>query len=489
MDQKTTDAAWARRIPRFVASICAVTLITAVARSAMQVNATTIGFAFLLLVLVVASTWGYIEALLTSVAAGLAFNFFFLPPFGTFTIADPQNWVALFSFLSTALIASRLSTEAKRRAGYAVERQRDVERLYAFSRAILLISSADPFPAQLARKLAEIFQLESVVVYDRRDGQFHRAGPADFRGSDERLRDAALNGSSFSDTDPPWTITAVRLGSDPIASLGLQGASMPDSVLLGVANLVAIGLERARAEDLAHQIEVVHRSEHLRTTLIDAMAHELKTPLTLIKAATTALLAAPEQPLADPAELLKIADEEADHLTKLIGDAVEMARLDTTHIDIQPEVTDIADTVREVLSSMEIAIDHRPMELHFDAALPPFSFDRRLVKLAVKQLLDNALKYSSPGTPVEVRVHGLQNLVTVEITDHGAGIPAHEQVRIFDRFYRSPSVQQTIPGSGLGLTIAYNIARAHKGDLTVTSRPGESTFRLALPVPQRESVP
>ena len=142
---------------------------------------------------------------------------------------------------------------------------------------------------------------------------------------------------SFSDVQLNRIVTAIHLGSEPIASLAVQGARMPDSVLQGIANLVAIGLERARAQDLAHQIEAARQSERLRTTLIDAMAHEFKTPLTSIKAATTSLLDDPDQPPESRMELLKIADEEAEHLKNLIDDTVEMAQLDTAHIKIQPE--------------------------------------------------------------------------------------------------------------------------------------------------------
>ena len=130
------------------------------AANALSINSTTAGFAYLLLVLVLASTWGFLEAAVASIAATLSLNFFFLPPVGTFTIADPQNWVALFSFLATSLIASRLSTEVKRRALDAIERQQDIERLYTFSRAMLLIGSTESFAAQLVRKLQEIFRVQ-----------------------------------------------------------------------------------------------------------------------------------------------------------------------------------------------------------------------------------------------------------------------------------------------------------------------------------------
>jgi two-component system sensor histidine kinase KdpD len=257
---------------------------------------------------------------------------------------------------------------------------------------------------------------------------------------------------------------------------------MPDSVLQGIATLIAIGLERARAQDLAHQVEAARQSEHLRTTLIDAMAHEFKTPLTSIKAATTSLLADPNQPLASRTELLKIADEESDHLKDLVDNAADMARLDIAQIDIHSEPADIGEIVREVIASVRVRGDDRHVDISSQEPLPPVSVDRRLLKLALKQLVDNSLKYSPEDTPIIVQVLRGDGNAILEVTNHGAAIPVEEQSRIFERFYRSPSVERQIPGSGLGLSIAHAIARAHHGDLTLSSGPGETTFRMTLPI-------
>lgn len=468
---------------RICASLVGVAALTYAAHDLVPVNATTAGFAYLVMVLFIASTWGFVESATASVAATLAFNYFFLPPVGTFTIADPENWVALGAFLTTALVASRLSTVAKQRALEAIERQRDLERLYTFSRAILLIEPGDAFPRELAAKLAVAFSFSAVVLFDRRTGEFFRAGPSDFEGLDEQLREAALHGTSFSDIENSRSITAVRLGSEPIASLALQGPRMHDSVLQGIANLVAIGLERDRAQGLAHQIEAARQSEQLRTTLIDAMAHEFKTPLTSIRAATTALLSDPGQPPATRAELLRIADEETEHLRNLIDDALDMARLDTTTIDVQLEPSDVTALTRDVVASIRKEVDPRPIEIMSNCDGERILADQRLLRIAIKQLVENALKYSPPATPIKVAVEiSDKDSMCVEVTNHGPGIPASEQVRVFERFWRSPSVKKQVPGTGLGLSIAYGIARAHNGELTMTSRPGRTTFRLALPI-------
>ncbi len=475
----------ARLLLRLLLSVAGVGVVTFLAYRILPLNETTTGFAYLLLVLIIASTWGLIEASIASVAATFTFNYYFLPPIGSFTINDPQNWVALFSFLATALVASRLSGRVKKQAQDALERQHDVERLYTFSRAVLLIGGSEPVPKQLVHKLTGIFELSAAVLYDRQSGEFFRAGPSDFEGLEDQLRKAAVEGSSYSDPAKKQIITTIRLGSEPIASLAIQGASMPDSVLQGIANLIAIGLESARAQDLANQIEAARRSEQLRTTLIDAMAHEFKTPLTSIKAATTALLSSPDQPQESRTELLKIADEEAAHLTELINDALDVARLTSQHIEVHRELTDAKELIRDVVASLRTNIDGRPTEVLCDGQLPQIAIDRRLLKLALKQVLDNALKYSPPGSPVVVRVYDGGGMLNFEITDQGAGIPAQEQNRIFERFYRSAAVKNQIPGSGLGLSIASNIAQAHLGGLTVTSHPGETTFRLSLPLHQQ----
>ncbi len=470
---------------RICASVAGVAAITLAGRLLVPVNAATAGFAYLVLVLLIASTWGFVESVAASIAATVTYNFFFLPPVGTLTIADPENWAALGAFLTTALVASRLSTLARQRAVEAINRGKDVERLYTFSRALLLIDSGDPFQKELAAKLADIFELSAVVLFDRRTGEFFRAGPADFEGLEEQLRDAALNGTAYSDAERHRTISAVRLGSEPIASLALQGARLHDSVLQGIGNLVAIGLERARAQWLAHEVEAARQSEQLRTTLIDAMAHELKTPLTSIRAATSSLLSDPEQPVETILELARIADEEAEHLRRLIDDAVEMARLDTTRIEVQLERSNLVALVREVVSSMQKEIDARPVNITCTEDWESVFIDQRLIKLALKQLLDNALKYSVPGKAISISVQaGESGTVLVEVTDEGPGIPPAEQARVFDRFWRSPGAKKRMPGTGLGLSIAHGIARAHNGDLSVSSRPGQTTFRLTLPARQ-----
>lgn len=470
------------RVLRFCASVAGVAAITFAALKLVPVNAATVGFMYLLYVLIIASTWGFIEAAAASIAAALVFNFYFFPPLGTLSIADPQNWIALTAFLSTSIIASRLSAAAKRREVEAIQRQQHLERLYSLGRAILLINSGEPFAKQLVTRVADTFELTAAAIYDPRSGNVYRAGPADLDGIDHHLREAAVQGTAFSDPQRKLVITAIRLGSEPIAGLALEGIHTADSVLQSIANLVAIGLERAKAQELANEVEAARRSEQLRDTLIDAMAHEFKTPLTAIRAATTALLADPSHPPKNATQMLQIADEEAAHLEELIDNALDSVRLDAQRIELKLVRAGIGAAVRQVIASMQTSIGDRRVEFACDDNSPAIPFDERLIRLALKQVLDNALKYSRPETPIEIRLVRADDSVAVEVTDHGKGISAQEQSRIFERFYRSPSVQDHIPGSGLGLSIAERILRAHGGTLRVSSEPGNTTFTLLLPI-------
>jgi two-component system sensor histidine kinase KdpD len=472
---------------RFGVSLAGTAAVTLVASQVFAVNGSTAGFAYLLYVLVIASTWGFAEAAVASIASMLTLNFFFLPPVGTFTIADPQNWVALFAFVTTALIASRLSTAAKRRATEAIERQQDLERLYTFGRSILLIEATSSVAKPLCSRLAETFNLTAVALFEPRTGEIYRAGPQDFDGMDSQLREAALQGTAFADPEKQRVITAVRLGAQPIASLALQGRRMSDSVLQSIANLVAIGLERARSQELAQEMEITRRSERLRTTLLDAMAHELKTPLTSIRAATSALLASADTKK-ENGNMLRIADQEAAHLQEIIDNALEMAQVDNDHIDLDLESSDLGETLRDTVASATSTNGDDRVSLSVEVGVPAFSFDRRLVRLAVKQLVDNAMKYSLSTSPVTVRLKRQDGFAVVEVADRGKGIPETEQARIFERFYRSPAVENLVPGSGLGLSIALRVAQAHGGDLSVRSQPGDTTFRLTLPLNAKETA-
>jgi two-component system sensor histidine kinase KdpD len=468
---------------RVPASLAVVAAITIVCRHVIPVNATTAGFAYLLGILAIAATWGLIESIAASLAAMLCFNFYFLPPIGMFSIADPQNWVALFAFLATALVASHLSDREKMQAGDAKGKQRETEQLYALSRAILLTDPAQPVGSQAARHISEIFECPGVALYDAKTAEVFRGGADDMVDIEGKLKQVAVQGNNF--VEPPLFVAAILLGGQPIGSLALKGSPPSDGALQALLNLVAIALERVRMEESANRADAARQSEEFKSTLLDAIAHEFKTPLTSIKAASTSLLA--DFPAVSPQirELAAIIDEETDRMNQLVTEAVRMSQIDAGKIRLERESIDVAQLLAKVLENFESQAAGRSLRLNPGANLPRVSADAELLSLAFRQLIDNALKYSPPGSPVGVVADLEGDRVVIRVHDRGPGIPERERERIFDKFYRPVSVRERVPGTGLGLYIAREILRTHSGDLWIESEPGEgSEFCAGLPVPK-----
>ncbi|HUA20049.1 MAG TPA: ATP-binding protein [Bryobacteraceae bacterium] len=471
---------------RLALVIAIIAAITAVCLRPLHVNATTAGFAYLVAILFISARWGLTEAIIGSIAAVLCFNFFFLPPIGTFTIADPQNWIAFFFFLATSFTASQLSAQVKQRALEATERQREMEKLYALSRSILLIEPVRGVARQLAGHLAQVCGASAVALYDRESGETFSAGPEDFPEPADLLHQAALEGTFFRNEQAHTVVTSIRLGAQPIGSLGLRDADLSDSALQGVANLVAIGLERARAQEAASKAEAARQSDELKSTLLDAVAHEFKTPLTSIKAASTALLSGSVPQPEQQHDLIAIVDQEADRLSALVTEAIQMARIEAGRVHLRRDSYPVGDLVELVLNKMRPSLEERNIQVRIAPQVPAVWVDSELIEVALRQLVDNALKYSPADTPILIGAELADGRVIVRVADHGPGIPEQEQTRIFEKFYRVETTRQ-IPGAGLGLAIAREIVHAHGGEIWVESKVGEgSIFRFSLPVsPER----
>jgi two-component system sensor histidine kinase KdpD len=477
------------RLVRLAASVCAVAGVTAAYVWLVSANPTTVALSFLVTILVIATQWGIAEATVASVLATLSFNIFFLPPVGTLTIADPQNWVSFIAFMLTSIIASQLSGRARQRNIDAIGRQRDLERLYAVSRALLLRDDSASVPSGIARAIADAFELPAVALYDEQSGSISRAGPTDLTGIESRLQDVARQAVPAHDASG-LVVTPVRLGGAPIGSLALMGAELSDTVLQALVNLAAIGLEHARGREASTRAEAARQSSELRATVLDAVAHEFKTPLTSIKAAAGGLAShasgaqGPDRE-ADQ-ELVAIIDEEADRLQGLVTDAIQMLRIDAgdfvlhrEHHRLSPIV---AATIKEsgLRTEGHTVLNNVPTDLIVEA-------DQHLLRLALRQLLDNALKYSPATSTIEIGATQIEataaraGVVQIAVRNSGPPIPEHEQRRIFERFYRGTLARQ-VPGSGMGLAIVRKIADVHGGEVTVSSTGGSTEFRLSLPI-------
>lgn len=470
------------------ASLAIVALITLLYYRGVQVNATTVALTLVLAILAVATWWGLGVASVMAVAAMLCFNYFFLPPIGTFTIADPQNWVALVAFLITAMVASELSASAKRQAEEALERQQEVERLYDLSRNMLLGESnllgdtSRGLAAEFPHRLRQTFGAEAVSFFDRGTGFVFRSGAAAISSPDNVLKDTALQGTFHHDAANARFLVPVSLGGHVTGSLEVLGGAISEAAVQAVANLLAIALEREAAQNAALQADTARSHEEFKSTLLDALAHELKTPLTSIKAAVTALLEEGSD-AATQHELLTVVNEETDRLSGMVTEAIQMARIEAGQLNLSKQAVAPGALVYPALEQLQSRLDGRPVKVTIDPSLGPVQADAELISITVQQLLDNAVKYSPPQSPLEVSVKRQDGKAVITVTDHGSGVPQHDRTRIFDKFYRGRGARERIPGTGMGLAIAREIVKAHGGEIWVDGNSGQGAeFSFTLPL-------
>lgn len=473
---------------RLAISLAAVAGVTFACFRLAAVNATTAGFGYLIAILLIATNWGLLEAVTASIAAVLCFNFYFLPPIGAFTISDPQNWIALLAFMVTSIVGSQLADKARQRAAEAVDRQREMGRLYALSRAILLAEGDQSFAQQTAQQIRAIFQFSAVSLYDRNTGRIHRAGAEDLSDADERLVQASADGLSYLRERGDVAVFAIRLGGQPVGSLAARGMTLSADAADALCNLVAIGLEKVRSRELAARAEAARQSDEIKSTLFDAIAHEFKTPLTAIKASTSALLSSGTTQTEVRRELVTIVDEEADRLSALVTEAIQMARIEAGGIGLNLRPAQVRELLSKALWQLTSVLDGREVRLAVDDSLPPVAVDGDMIELALRHLIDNAVKYSRPGAPLVIGALAAGGMAVISIRDEGPGIPRHEQELIFEKFYRGRQSRQRVPGTGMGLAIARKIVRLHDGDILVTSAEGlGSEFSISIPFTGREA--
>jgi len=390
MRRSALDQRWAGYVVAAL-SVGALTLLLKTVGA--HVNAATVSLALLLNVLFIATRWGSLPALAASIFAMLCFNFFFLPPFGTFTIAATDNWIALLAFLITAVTAGQLSGSAKRRAEEAEAGRREIERLYA------------------------------------------------------ELRDA---------------------------------------------------FERAS------HAEALRQSEKLKSALLDAVTHDLRTPLTSIKASITTLLdevrgRVDSEPVALDAEsrveMMEVIDEESDRLNRFISGLIELARIEAGELQLRRRWGAVDEIISTALSRAEPITRNYQVELDVEKELPGVRVDERAVSEVVYTLVDNAAKYSPKGSTIRITARRSgDELIEMSVEDNGPGIPVDLRERVFDKFFRATrdgDVRNRQPtGTGMGLAIAKGIVEAHDGEIWIESgRDGKGTRVLfTLPIGDDEVI-
>lgn len=468
---------------RYTVSLALVFAIVEAYHRLLHVNPTTVALTLLLTVLIVSASWGLRYAVLTAIVAAASFNYFFLPPVGTFTIADPQNWVALGAFLVTAIIASQLSERARREAEAATRRRHEVERLYAFSQQLLVAENVVGLLNALPQHVVQSFGCDAAAIFVVGRPDIYRSA-ANTRELDAKLlRTSAARGEPMVESEGRIRYVPLRMGVRSVGAIGVAGGELTRETLEAVGSLIAIAIERAGAVENLGRAEAAREGETLRSALLDSVTHDFRTPLTSIKASITSLLSESELDASQRRELLTVIDEESDRLNHLVGEAAEMAQLEAKQVELHLEPHRIQEAIERAVEESRKPLADHPLRVIAPDSLPLVRFDLERIKDVLKQLLENAGKYSPADAPICITAETKGSYLTVSVADRGPGIDDFEQSLIFDKFYRGKDQRYRLQGTGMGLAIAKAIVESHGGTIAVTSQPGQgSVFTFTLPL-------
>ncbi len=439
---------------------------------------------YFLVVVLTALLCGFWQAVIVSLVAVLVRSYITSRQAAFNAATDPANSVILLAFVVTALIVSRLSARVTEHAKESESWGGQMHDLYEFTRRTLQMNIHVEPGAQLAELVHEIFALEAVVVFD---ADLHETYQAGYWSEDPRELAQNVYYFETSDDEPETGISrrVVRLGTVPIGSIVMRGDTSP-LTNNAIASLIAITFDRYRAFANESRIETERLTEQLRATVLDSLAHEYKTPLTAIRAASTGLS---EMGHLSPAqaELVSLIDEQTTLLSDLTTRLLTTARLDAGEVSIHAVPVDVGALIDEVvagmgdrLASMKVAIDlpDENLTLHCD---------RQLMSMLLTQYIDNACKYSLYGTTITIRAEQAKGEVIFSVHSFGPVIPMADRERIFDRYYRSSISSNRAAGTGIGLSVAKRAALIHEGYVWVTSDEHEgTTFFAAIPAPEQE---
>lgn len=471
-----------REIGFVVAAILLISITFGYSRL-LHVNQTTVALSFLLAILAVSAVWGMVVSVFMSVCAMLLFNYYFLPPIGTFTIADPQNWVALGAFLITSIVGSQLSARIRKEADAAHARRREVERLYAFSQKLLGEGNVIQLMNAIPNHIVDCFEAGAAELFVPQKDKFYRSGYGAAQIDEDLMKTAYDRDETSSDPTQPLHFVPVRLGVKPIGSIGISGAVLSRQTLDAIGSLVAIAMERARAVEQLSETEAERQGERLKSALLDSIAHDFRTPLTAIKAAVTDMLSTDSRSASQQKELLTIVNEECDRLNHLVEEAAEMAKLESGEFEMHLQKLDVSTLIEAALGHLKKALGDRKIVVEAEENLPPVRADLEFAKDILVQLVDNANLYSKKEMPITISAEANGDYVSISVADRGPGIDPFEQGLIFDKFYRGKDQRYQVRGTGMGLPIAKAIVTAHRGTISVTSQLNAgSVFTFTLPI-------
>jgi two-component system sensor histidine kinase KdpD len=491
-----------REVVVLIAGLAAIALASALLRLLPDISPTTVSLALLLIVLGTATIGRLRVAIVVSVVAMLTLNFFFLPPVGTFTIADPQNWIALFAFLAVAVIASNLSAAAQDRAREAIGRRNEVTRLFDLTRDVLLTTETAGAIEALARHVARRFELSSVAIClpAEHGWRIHHGGTdelsldvgtlsmalAKARGTVEfDARQRAYGGHVRVGDKNDISIVPLRHGTKAVGLLA-SSSTLDIGTLDAVAGVVAIAIERTQFLAERDAAELVRQKADLASTLLASLSHDLRTPLTAIRVAVENLRG--ELPADERREQARAAITELGRLTRLFQDILDMARIDAAAIRIDRDWVMAEDVVDAAIAHVRHLVEGRELRVEAAGELE-VEIDPRLASVALSHILENAAQYSPPEREIVVHADVQPDGFHVSVTDQGPGLDPGELEHLFERFYRGHTARQTTFGTGMGLSITRGLLAAAGGRVWAENvAGGGAKFSIVIPGAVRRAV-
>ncbi len=487
----------------YVGSLAFVSVALGVALVLHQMlGVASVALTFLTAVLVSAVTYGLWPALLACLAAVLAYNFFFLPPLYTFTIADPENVVALFFFAVTAVIASNLTARVRAQAITARQRARTTEELYQFSRKLAGAANLDDLLWATVHQIALMLKVRVVILLPDEGSVVVRAGfpPEDSLDVADiaaarwcwEKNHAAGRGA---DTLPgaKRLFMPMQTGRGAVGVIGIDRDEpgpilTPDQhrLLDALADQAALAIERVNLVEDVDRARLVAETDRLRAALLTSISHDLRTPLASILGSATSLAAQDEAlDRATRLDLIRTVQEESERLNRFIGNLLDMTRIESGSMKPRTDPIELSDVIGgALLRAGKILAAHRT-QIRLEPSLPLLDLDDVLFEQVLFNLLDNAAKYAPAGSLVTITAWQQNGQVCLQVIDEGPGIPPADLEHVFDKFYRAGGADRRRAGTGLGLAICRGFIEALHGTVTAANRTDRTgaVFTIMLPVP------
>jgi two-component system sensor histidine kinase KdpD len=460
-------------------------LVVSIGSFQLHFTLPVVGFVLFLIIVVAALRLGFWQATVSSVVAVGCLDFFFTQPLFSLK-TDAAGVTALAAFESAAIVVSRLSAQVQWQARIANQQRNNMERLYQLARNILLVDRHEPTGPQIAGFIQQAIGVDSVALFDSSTLAVSMAG-LPHAELEETARSAWMMDKGEDNLPGHMWSRVLRLGHKGTGAIAMQADDLSPIVADAVASIAAVALERSRSLEKETRAEAARQSEQLRTAVLDALAHAFKTPLTTILAASSGLLEAGNLS-AQETELVTLIDEQSMVLNDLTTRLLQTARLEGAEIHLRREECGLGELIEEVVEPFAAALSARPARIVVPDKEVPVSGDNHLIVTALRQLVDNAIKYSDPGTRITISAETAgvpgKGEILISVHNEGPAIRPEDRERIFDRFYRSPGTEHRAAGTGLGLSITKKIAEAHQGRVWVSGDAGEAkgaTFVFALP--------